>query len=79
MPKSPKVVDVVVRVEERADGFWVITEGPESIVPADAREFGPAPSEAEAHEHAARVAELLGILYDAGPAWLGNPSRGCDV
>jgi hypothetical protein len=68
------VSDVVVRVEERADGHWVITDGPLSIVPAEAREFGPAPSLQAAHEHALSVAQLLGALYET-PVLSGNPNR----
>lgn len=70
--------DVVVRVEERGDGWWVVIDGgPDDVILPEMRECGPAPGEAEAREHAAAVApllaDMLGVPHDR--ILNGNPGR----
>ena len=72
------VQDVVVRVEERADGWWVVIDGgPDALITAEMRECGPAPSEAVARAHVVDItpllADTLGVPVET--VLVGNPGR----
>jgi hypothetical protein len=69
---------VVVRVEERCDGWWVLIEGgPDDLLVPEMRECGPAPSEALARAHVVDItpllADMLGIPLHK--LLVGNPGR----